>query len=97
MRRYRVEYTERAIDDIDQIRQWIARDSPERARMFVRQLLDLAGSLDLMPERCPAIPGRPLSDRRLIYRDYLILFRIEAEAVAILRVLHGGRDWQGMA
>ena len=30
----------------------------------------------------------------MVYRDYLILFRIESSTVLVLRVLHGRRDWQ---
>jgi plasmid stabilization system protein ParE len=51
-------------------------------------------SLGRQPRRFPhAFPSGEPPVRKRVHRDYLIFYRVEAEQVQIIRVVHGSRDW----
>ncbi len=92
--KYRVEITKVAEADLDQIWILIAADSVENATRFLPQLDEKIGTLERMPNRCAAIPENGLLGteyRHLIIGDYRVVFRVEAAAVNILRIIHGNR------
>jgi len=48
-----------------------------------------------MPRAYPILPHRRESQiRRKPYRNYLIFYRVRKDAVEILHVLHGARDYE---
>ena len=62
---------------------------------LVNSLIDACYSLTEHPRRCPLIPRyEEHGIRRLVHKQYLVFFRIQADAIEIVRVLYGGRDWQ---
>jgi len=92
--KYRVEITQTAEGDVDEIWTHIGADSFEDATRFVMQLEQKIGTLQRMPHRCPAIPENKLLGtqyRHLILGDYRVIFRIEASSVFVLRIVHGNR------
>ena len=84
-----------ALDDIDSICEFISRDSPENASLFVDRLLQAADRLKLLPESGRVIPeiGDP-SRREIIYGAYRIMYRIEVWEIWITGVVHGARNWR---
>ena len=93
----RVRFTRPADADLEEIGDWIAKDDPERAASFVADLRRAAVSLSSHPKRYPLI-DRTQGDRvhKMSYRDYLIFYRVIANEVHVLRVLHGSRDWMAL-
>lgn len=91
---YRIEITSAAETDISEIWEYIAQDSQENAVAFVRALEAQVTSLETSPERCPNIPENAFlgtSYRHLIYKSYRTIFRVTANSVIILRVIHCAR------
>jgi len=93
-RRYRVETSRAAERDILGIFDYIDRDSRRRALKWFREIERQIRTLARSPKRCPVIPeseeiGREY--RHLIYGSYRTIFRVEGEAVYVLRVVHGAR------
>ncbi len=87
-----------AIRDLEQIGDYIALNSPQRALSFVRELRAACLELGELPRAFPLVPR--YAEQGVRYRvsgNYLILYRIaEQEArVDVLRVVHGARDWVG--
>ena len=84
-----------AIDDIDSIAKYIARDSADQAALFVYRLLQIADRLREFPLSGRVIPeiGNQ-SCREIIYRSYRIMYRIESNEVWITGVVHGARNWK---
>lgn len=86
-------YSEAALADLEQITAFIAADNAEVAQRFANRLIDLAESLQLLPER-----GRPVKKwpgvRVLVLAPYLIFYRFEraANIVEIMPFWHGARD-----
>jgi len=92
--KYRVEITNAAERDVDEIWTHIGADSIENATRFVLQLEDKVTTLEKMPARCPAIPENALLGteyRHLVLGDYRVIFRIASSTVFILRIVHGNR------
>jgi len=92
--KYHVEITQTAEGDVDEIWTHISADSVENATRFVNQLEEKIGTLERMPQRCPAIPENKLLGtqyRHLILGDYRVIFRVEASTVFVLRIVQGNR------
>ena len=89
---YVVRWTSPAAKDLKEIVDFIEKDSTETARSVATKLFNSANSLDLMPNR--GRPGRVKGTRELIVPGlpYLIVYRVVASAVHILRIYHGARN-----
>ncbi len=93
-RKYEVNLTQRAQNDLEDIYYYIAADSVNNASNFVLELEMKVYSLEVFPDRNPLIPENELLDadyRHLIYKNYRIVFRIFEDSVFILRIIHGSK------
>jgi len=83
--------------DLETIADWIAKDNPSRAVTFVAELRRRCETLIDAPEGYPLVPRyEALGIRRRPYGDYLIFHRVAGDAIEILHVLHGARDYEGI-
>lgn len=93
----RVVLTKEALADLDEIGRWIARDDPGRADRFVDALERRCAALSRHPKRYPVAHLTGSEEiRKRGFRRYLIFFRVERDAVDILRIVHGARDWASL-
>ncbi len=82
-----------ALADLDELMVYIAKDNPEAAT-------DVAGKIwettRMLPNH-PAMgkPGRVPGTREMIVTgtSYIVPYRVVANEVQILRILHGARKW----
>ncbi len=88
----------RAVADLEEIVEYIARDRPEAARAFATAVMQTCENLIEFPVRHTLIDLPEVAERGIrrvamnSYRNYLIFYVAHADAVEIQRVLHGGRD-----
>ena len=83
--------------DLETIGDYIARDNPVRALSFLQELRAKCLGLAEMPERFPLVPRFEMSGvRRRGHGDYLIFYRVEAEKVVIIHILHGAQDYSAI-
>ena len=83
--------------DLEAIGDGIARDNPLRALTFVRELRGVALRLGDLPSVFPLVPRYEHRGIRLrVSGNYLIFYRVEADRVVIVRVLHGARNYEGL-
>ena len=89
----RLVWTAPAVNDLEQIRNFIHSDNPEAARSVVGRLVALVASVPPMPNRGRV--GRLFGTRELIDPDlpYIVVYRVARESVEILRVLHTSIRW----
>jgi toxin ParE1/3/4 len=93
----RLTFTDAAEGELEAIGDHIALDNPFRAVQFIRELRKDCALLTSMPERHPLLNRYKASGvRRRIYGSYLIFYRIEADTVQILHVLHGAMDYESI-
>ncbi len=93
----KVVFAARANAALKEIGDYIAQDRPRRAASFVAELRTRARQLGDMPRAFPMVPRyAQLGIRRRPYRRYLISYRIEAERILILLIVHGARDYHAL-
>lgn len=90
MRRTRL--SPRAARDLEEIGDFIARDSPARAVSFIEELLAKCDVIAKTPAAWPKPPGLALGVRRAVHQRYLLFYTVHARHVRIERILHGARD-----
>jgi toxin ParE1/3/4 len=81
--------------DLREIAYYIARDNKVRAISFVQELQAKALDTGRIPRAFPLVPRYEHHGiRRRPFGAYLIFYRIEGNRVAIVRILHGARDYE---
>jgi toxin ParE1/3/4 len=87
-----VTWTQRALDDLHAIRDFIARDSPRAAEALVERLLTATERLATFPESGRVVPEFPeLGYREIIVSSYRVFHRLKGNTVWIVAVVHGRR------
>jgi toxin ParE1/3/4 len=87
-----------AADDITEIWEFIARDSPLSAKRVREEILEAIRKLVIFPQQGHArsdITSRPL--RFQIVRDFLIAYAPDEEPILVIAVVHGRRSPRVMA
>lgn len=89
----RIRWLRAALANLDQIGDHIARDDPAAARRLVARIQQAITLLAKHPEI--GRPGRVPGTRELVVPGtaYFIPYRVGAEAVEILRIIHGAQLW----
>ncbi len=89
----KIEWLPEAVHNLSAQLEWIAERDPRAA-------IDVGDALHAAVARLadhPAIgrPGRVPATRELVVRGtpYLVIYRIEASVVLVLRILHGAQRW----
>ena len=88
----RVSWSPEALEDVEAIAAYIAKDSPFYASAVVQKILDVAQSLGKFPNVGPIVPeiGEPEFRERFVY-SYRVIYRVTAEQVIVVAVIHGRR------
>lgn len=92
--RFRVVITNRALDDLRDIRNFIAKRSPVNAERFLHRLLGEFDVLETLPDSFRTAPENdavPYTLRQLIVKPYRILYRVTGRRVEILHIRHAAR------
>lgn len=84
--------TRQAEEDLIDIWTFIAEDDPAAADRLLDRIDEVCGLLAENPQMGPARPDLRPELRYMIVARYLILYRVVAERVEIVRVVHGARD-----
>ena len=90
----RVVFTPTARDHLQQIRRYIARDSPSAATMMIRRIRAEAGRLADYPEMGRVVPEYgDARIRELIVAPYRVVYRHDADegVVRVIGVVHSSR------
>ena len=91
----KVVITDAAIGDLRAIREYIAAHNPSRAASFVEDLLQRCERLGATPRAWPVVPRYERHGiRRRVWGNYLIFYRVLADAVEVIHVLHAARDYE---
>ena len=93
-KRYKVNLTQSAQNDLEHIYSYIAADSVNNANQFVLELEEQIYSLEIFPERYPFIPENDFFEtdyRHLNYKKYRLIYRISQNIVYILRIIKGSK------
>lgn len=87
-----VSFSRQAEKDLEEIGDFIAKDSPRRAVSFIQGLRDHCQKISQFPDAYPRFPELGPEVRFLTHGKYIVLYRAFDEDISIERVLHGARD-----
>lgn len=87
-----VVWSPEALEDVDAIAAYIARDSVFYAAAVVEKMLVAAAGLNQFPQSGRIVPELNQSDirERFVY-SYRLIYRIEAGRILVAAVMHGKR------
>lgn len=98
---FKVELTEPAVQDLEDILQYISGilREPNAAKNLLRAMQQEIAALHQMPERHPLIPDDILPGtaiRRLFVKNYTVFFTVDSASatVTVVRILYSRRDWR---
>lgn len=87
-----VKWTRQAVEDLESITHFIAKDSHHYARLFVIDIFEAVEQLEEFPESGRIVPE--LNDsivRELILGNYRLVYRFRRNLVELLTLYHGAR------
>jgi plasmid stabilization system protein ParE len=88
----RVIWTRQAVEDVEAIRSYVARDSERYAALLAERLVAAVERLARFPQSGRIVPE--LADeslREVLHGTYRLVYRGRPDAVEILTVYHGAR------
>ena len=94
----RLIWSPRALAELEDIADYIAKDSPLYARMVVRRIIERTGVLPDMPgqgRRVPDYQG-PLELREVFAYDWRMIYAVKDGRVEIVTVFHGARSMENL-
>lgn len=91
--RRRVNWTPEARRTLEEVIEFINRESSQGARSVLDQALNAAASLETLSDRGRVVPERsdPSIREIFVYR-YRLMYRVLEDSVQILAFIHGARD-----
>ncbi|MBZ4417802.1 type II toxin-antitoxin system RelE/ParE family toxin [Myxococcus sp. RHSTA-1-4] len=91
-RALRVVWTERALRDLRDIGDFIARDDPRAAGLWVGTLVQAAESVAALPRSGRVVAELGRDDiREVLRRSYRIVYRVRSRTLEVLTVFEGHR------
>jgi len=89
----RVEWSDCARDDLDDLFRFIGRDSELYARRFAERVVLATRRLQAFPESGRMTPeAEDKALREIIIQGYRVMYRLETNRALVLAVMHGSRD-----
>ena len=88
----RIVWAPQAVEDVEAIRAYVARDSPHYADLVVEQIVAAVALLESSPRSGRLVPEvGDESLREVIHGNYRIVYRLRHDIIEIVTVFHGTR------
>jgi addiction module RelE/StbE family toxin len=88
-----IRWSRESSNDLESIFQFIARDSEEYARRAVDRIMDATEPLLDFPKMGRQVPEfDDPAIRDIIVYSYRVIYRVEADGVTIVGIIHGARE-----
>jgi addiction module RelE/StbE family toxin len=88
-----VHWTESALDDLRDITEFVAKDSPAYAERLAKKLVEAPRRLATLPRSGSIVPEfRRDAIREVLVRPYRIIYQIRGEDCFVAAIVHGSRD-----
>ena len=89
--------TAEAEADLEQIAAYVAEQSPQNALNLIRELRRRCESLLDAPRGYPLVPRyEETGIRRRPFGQFLIFYRVGQDAIEVIHILHGARDYESL-
>jgi plasmid stabilization system protein ParE len=92
---HRIAWSRRALQDLEDIAEYIAGDSPTYAGIVVKKIVSQTRMLAQFPRAGRKVPEFDDENvRELIVYSYRVVYRLLSEEVLVAAVIHGKRSLQ---
>lgn len=89
-------WSELSIRNLENLKAYIAQDSPRYAEIFITKLIESTENLLKFPAIGRKVPERDDDNlREIIYHNYRTIYLIGNDSIEIVTVVHGSRDLSG--
>lgn len=90
-----LKYSKDALDDLDQIVEFIAKDSPSRALSFIDRLKSNIELLIIFPSLGVSCQSKGLLEdcRVMIFESYLIFYSVSEKNILVLSIINAAEDY----
>jgi len=88
----KIKWTNHALEELDDIANFISIDSPKYAQILVKQIYEMVSHLKQIPKLGRRVPeyGDP-ELREILYKTYRIIYLVKKEHLEIISIIHGSR------
>lgn len=95
-RLFDVVWTDRALQNLEEIDAYISKDNRSAARCWIQKLLDAAEQVAVAPLAGRVVPEKNRQDIREVFvRIYRIAYLVREKRIDILTVFEGHREFPG--
>jgi addiction module RelE/StbE family toxin len=89
---YRVVWSPKAVEDVEAIAAYIARDSPSYAAAVVSRVIEITNNLQQEGKQGRLIPEiEKLTILEKFAYSYRVIYRVEDEIITVIAIIHGKR------
>jgi toxin ParE1/3/4 len=89
---YQIRWSPKAVQSLEVICIFIAKDSPHYAALFAGRILQIVRNLGSFPMAGRMVPEYKDSQlREKIYENYRIVYRVKGDWIEIVMITHGAR------
>ena len=88
----RIEWTKQAVSDVEEIKEFISRDSPRYGRLVTERIYEATERIKTFPYSGRRVPDFDRDDvREIILGEYRIVYRILGDVAQVLTVFRSSR------
>jgi toxin ParE1/3/4 len=90
---YQIRWSPRAVSNLEDTCEYIAKDSAYYAALFAKKIISLVRTIPQFPTAGRIVPE--YSDKNLrerIYKNYRIVYRLSGEVVEVVAIIHGAKS-----
>jgi len=85
-----VKWTKNSLEELDEIANYISKDSLKYAKILTNQIFEMASHLEQFPKLGRIVPEyKDPNLREIIYKNYRIIYLIKKKNIEIISVIHG--------
>jgi len=93
----KIKWTEPAVRDLENVRDYISRDSEYYGLVIVERIFGAVEKLSRFPNVGRQVPEMSNSNiREILLHNYRIIYKIDEDHILILTIVHGARDLMNM-
>ncbi len=87
-----IKWTDNALKELDNIANFISKDSPKYAQILVKQIYEMISHLEQFPKFGRKVPEyNDPNLREILYKNYRIIYLIKQKHIEIISIIHGSR------
>jgi addiction module RelE/StbE family toxin len=87
-----VKWTWNAIEELDDIANYISKDSPKYAEILVNQVYEMVSHLEEFPKIGRKVPEYDDPNiREIVYKNYRIIYLVKETHLEVISIIHGSK------